>query len=290
MCGWAAGLGRKATIGGSKQFLRELGEDGANLASRLANISRLRNTEVHDENRAFLSELANFCGLEGGMFTQVAASSPAPSTVDFFELSVAEVVKMQDAVAKEHVVEKSSSASMSDLIARDNEPEKNKLVYDNATRDDRNLPQAGADLWVVEQKKQASANPETGSQATPVVAEIGVQAALAGKDTAAACTQTALYLHQETGSQTTPVVAEIGVQATLDTKDNADQDLSADLFIKLMNIGEKMDDVNRLLVNFKGPPRHWPRESLQLQVAAAMEDIASIITESAGAKSWEKNG
>ena len=132
MCGWAAGFGRKATISESKFYLRELGGEGPKLATRLGKLSKLRNTEVHDENRAFISDLAQTCGFEPGMYSSVvAASSPAPSTIDFFELSVAEVVEMQETVAKEHEDENNSFAQrMADLTATDSTDSIDKLRHD----------------------------------------------------------------------------------------------------------------------------------------------------------------
>ena len=105
-------LGRRPTISEAKHILRQHnggGEEGKKLATKLGKLSRLRNSETHDANNcAFLGELAQFLGQEGGYMQEVleranaeaeverfTIHSPAPSTIDPYELDFEDIMAIQ---------------------------------------------------------------------------------------------------------------------------------------------------------------------------------------------------
>ena len=80
MVGRDLGLGRRATIGEAKRALKSHAgpgpgaEEGALLASKLARLSRCRNSEVHDANSCLLVEIRNFLTSGDIMLPEAAGS------------------------------------------------------------------------------------------------------------------------------------------------------------------------------------------------------------------------
>ena len=109
-------------------------------------------------------------------------------------------------------------------------------------------------------------------------------------NTEAVGTQTTLAHVAETGVQASPVSMDIESQTTSTPCGTActQTDLSADDLRKIVTgagqsvdrlecIYDQLQQVHDLLVNFRGPPRYWPRGHLQSEVSSTQWVIRDMI-------------